>query len=56
METYEHDQKYLFRVRFVAWLGSFKYLPRDEHRAPGSTLNRLIAENGDNVIASAEPI
>ncbi|MBN9033303.1 MAG: hypothetical protein BGO05_05480 [Rhizobiales bacterium 63-7] len=54
--SYEAETTYAFRVRRVAWLGSFKYLPRDEHRAAGTTLNRLIEENGPDVIALAEPV
>lgn len=53
---YEADRIYRFRVSRVARIGAFKYLPRDEHTGPGSTLTKLIEENGDDVIASAEPV
>ena len=53
---YNPDQQYRFRVSRVAWIGAFKYLPRGSYRGPGSTLMKLIEENGDDVIASAEPI
>lgn len=54
---YDPDVKYRFRVKRVAWLGAIKFLPRDENnRAPGSTLNRIIEENGPDAIAFAEPV
>ncbi|WP_099863695.1 hypothetical protein [Pararhizobium haloflavum] len=55
-EPYSDGQTYRMRVAYPAYAGRLKYLPRDEHRAVGSLLNRLVSEYGPDVIASAEPI
>ena len=51
---YEPDREYDLKVAFVAWDGPFKYLPRHTVVAKGALLNRLIEENGPDVIRSAD--
>lgn len=53
---YEPDRDYELAVAFVAWDGPFKYLPRNTVTAKGALLNRLIEENGPDVIRSAKPL
>lgn len=53
-KPYDEAKKYRLRVAYPARVGPFKYLPRDVHVATGALLNRLVTENGNDVIATAD--
>lgn len=55
-KAFDDSKTYRMRVAYPVRVGPFKYLPRDEHEAAGSLLNRLVTENGPDVIATAEPV
>lgn len=52
--AYEPERQYTLTVAFVAWDGPVKYLPRHTIVAKGELINRLIEENGPNVVRSAD--
>ncbi|MDG3580422.1 hypothetical protein P7F60_29000 [Rhizobium sp. YJ-22] len=53
---YEPETRYTTRVSRPVNDGPFRYLPRHEIETDGATLNRWIEKEGEDVIASAEPV
>lgn len=54
--TYQDDQKYTVHLLRLVVLGGHKLLPRQEHSMKGKVLNRIVEQEGADVIAAAEPI
>ena len=54
--TYVPEGRYTVRVSRPMTDGPFKYLPRHEIETDGAALNRWIEKEGEDVIATAEPV
>lgn len=52
--TYAPDKLYAVQFARVVQMGAFKYVPRHPVLMKGGALNRIVAEYGPDVIASAE--
>ncbi|WP_186415408.1 hypothetical protein [Pannonibacter sp. P2PFMT1] len=54
--TYEDDIFYKMRVTRPVDVGPIKYLPRDETRAKGRTVKKIIQLHGESAIDYADPV
>lgn len=54
--TYEDETFYKIRVTRPVEVGPIKYLPRDETRAKGRTVKKIIQLHGENAIDYADPV